>query len=161
MGIESNQSEGRTSNWTAATGTRPGERHVYPPAPPGDRSQPAARAVIVRRLRKAVAVSSWTGESSAFDALLTPVNADVVFVESTARAYSRIRSELPDVVLLCVDIDDIAAFHVLSMLKADNVTAVIPVITYITSPHPAVANGQVTERNQDTSTSTAAAPLMN
>ena len=141
--MENSHPETGVSNWTAATGTRPGAR---------------------RPLRKAVVVSRRTAASSAFDALLVPVNAvnaDVVFVESTERAYSRIRAELPYVVVLCVEIDDVAAFHLLAMLKADDITAPIPVISYIATPRPAMPHEQVTDCGQDTSTSVPAAPLMN
>src|SRR5437763_11302558 len=142
-GMENGHPETGASNWTAATGTTPGNR---------------------RPLRKAVVVSRPTAGSSAFDALLSPVDAvsaDVVFVESTAHAYSRIRAELPYVVVLCVEIDDMAAFRLLSMLKADQITAPIPVITYIAAPRPPVPNEQVTDCTQDSSTSTPAAPSMN
>jgi len=46
MTTEDNASAVRISNWTLATGTQPGARHVYPPAPTPERqqSEPASRS---------------------------------------------------------------------------------------------------------------------
>ena len=55
---------------------------------------------------------------------------DVVFVESKAHAYSQIKRVQPDLVILCVRIDDMHGFQVLSMLKLDEETRAIPVLTY-------------------------------
>ena len=57
---------------------------------------------------------------------------DVVFVESSAHAYSQIKRVQPDLVILCVRIDDLDGFQVLSMLKLDEETRDIPVLTYTT-----------------------------
>src|SRR5215470_11395158 len=57
---------------------------------------------------------------------------DVVFVESSAHAYSQIKRVQPNLVILCVQIDDADGFQVLSMLKLDADTRDIPVLTYTT-----------------------------
>jgi CheY-like chemotaxis protein len=57
---------------------------------------------------------------------------DVVFVESSAHAYSQIKRVQPHLVILCVHIDDLDGFQVLSMLKLDEATRDIPVLTYTT-----------------------------
>jgi CheY-like chemotaxis protein len=57
---------------------------------------------------------------------------DVVFVESNEHAYSQIKRVQPDLVILCVRIDDMSGFQVLSMLKLDGETRDIPVMTYTT-----------------------------
>jgi PleD family two-component response regulator len=57
---------------------------------------------------------------------------DVVFVESSAHAYSQIKRVQPNLVILCLRIDDVEGFHVLSMLKLDGETRDIPVLTYTT-----------------------------
>jgi PleD family two-component response regulator len=62
---------------------------------------------------------------SAFDA----GRYDVVFVEASGHAYSQIKRVRPDLVILCVHIDDADGFHVLSMLKLDDETRDIPVLT--------------------------------
>ena len=55
---------------------------------------------------------------------------DVVFVESSEHAYSQIKRVQPNLVILCVRIDDADGFQVLSMLKLDDDTRAIPVLTY-------------------------------
>jgi CheY-like chemotaxis protein len=55
---------------------------------------------------------------------------DVVFVESSEHAYSQIKRVQPHLVVLCVRIDDGDGFQVLSMLKLDDETRGIPVLTY-------------------------------
>ena len=57
---------------------------------------------------------------------------DVVFVESSEHAYSQIKRVQPNLVILCVHIDDANGFQVLSMLKLDEETRTIPVLTYTT-----------------------------
>ena len=54
----------------------------------------------------------------------------VVFVESSQHAYSQIKRVQPNLVILCVRIDDGDGFQVLSMLKLDDETREIPVLTY-------------------------------
>ncbi len=56
---------------------------------------------------------------------------DVIFVECLGHAYSQIKRIQPDLVALCVDLDDAhTALQVLSMLRLDDETRDIPVITY-------------------------------
>jgi PleD family two-component response regulator len=55
---------------------------------------------------------------------------DVVFVESTEHAYSQIKRVQPSLVILCTRMDDADGFQVLSMLKLDEETRAIPVLTY-------------------------------
>ena len=57
---------------------------------------------------------------------------DVVFVESSQHPYSQIKRVQPNLVILCVRIDDAEGFQVLSMLKLDAATRDIPVLTYTT-----------------------------
>ncbi len=65
-----------------------------------------------------------------FEPILQPGHYDVVVVESDDRAYSRIKIVQPDLVILCVRMEDPASLHVLSMLKLDPDTLGVPVITY-------------------------------
>jgi CheY-like chemotaxis protein len=66
--------------------------------------------------------------------LLEPVldagNYDVVFVESSQHAYSQIKRVQPDLVILCVHMDNPDSLQVLSMLKLDPETRDVPVLTY-------------------------------
>jgi len=57
---------------------------------------------------------------------------DVVFVESNEHAYSHIKRVQPNLVILCMRIEERDAFQVLSMLKLDDETRRIPVLTYTT-----------------------------
>lgn len=54
---------------------------------------------------------------------------DVVFVESSAHAYSQIKRVRPNLVILCLRLEDPDGFQVLSMLKLDDETRAIPVLT--------------------------------
>jgi CheY-like chemotaxis protein len=75
------------------------------------------------------------GNGEIFDLLETVLDAghyDVVLVESSAHAYSRIKLVRPNLVVLCMRIDDPEGFQVLSMLKLDEQTRTIPVLTYTT-----------------------------
>jgi PleD family two-component response regulator len=57
---------------------------------------------------------------------------DMVFVESSDRAYSQIKRVLPNLVILCTRIEHLEGFHLLTMLKLDTETKDIPVLTYTT-----------------------------
>ena len=70
---------------------------------------------------------------------------DVVFVESNEHAYSQIKRVHPDLVILCVRIDDLEGFQVLSMLKLDADTKSIPVLTYATEYDGQDAETEATE----------------
>jgi PleD family two-component response regulator len=75
------------------------------------------------------------GDAQILELLETVLDAghyDVVFVESSAHAYSQIKRVQPNLVILCVRIDDLDGFQVLSMLKLDAATRDIPVLTYTT-----------------------------
>jgi CheY-like chemotaxis protein len=63
------------------------------------------------------------------DAVLDAGRYDVVFVESTGHAYSQIKRLKPSLVVLCTDFERLDGFHVLSMLKLDEETRYIPVMT--------------------------------
>jgi CheY-like chemotaxis protein len=57
---------------------------------------------------------------------------DVVFVESSDHAYSQIKRVMPHLVILCVQSERLDGFEVLSMLKLDEETRAIPIMTYTT-----------------------------
>ena len=56
----------------------------------------------------------------------------LIEVESSEHAYSHIKRVQPNLVILCIRIDDRDGFQVLSMLKLDEETRGIPVLTYTT-----------------------------
>jgi CheY-like chemotaxis protein len=68
---------------------------------------------------------------------------DVVFVEGIAHAYSRIKHVMPSLVIVCLSVDDLDGFHLLSMLKLDGETARIPVVTYTAAPVDAIEDDSV------------------
>ena len=63
------------------------------------------------------------------ETVLSAGHYDVVFIESVAHAYSHIKRVQPNLVILCVRLDDMDTLQVLSMLKLDEDTRRIPVLT--------------------------------
>src|ERR1700685_2200020 len=93
---------------------------------------PAAAAnqtSIAPAAQKVVIVNGTADVLALIDTALNSGHYDVVFVESSEHAYSQIKRVQPQLVILCVRIDDRATFHVLSMLKLDADTRDIPVLT--------------------------------
>jgi CheY-like chemotaxis protein len=80
--------------------------------------------------QKVVVVNGSSGILDLLEAVLDAGHYDVVFVESNAHAYSQIRRVQPNLVILCMHIEDPEGFQVLSMLKLDDQTRTIPVLTY-------------------------------
>ncbi|MDP1568918.1 MAG: hypothetical protein Q8L86_02855 [Vicinamibacterales bacterium] len=54
------------------------------------------------------------------------------FLEGYDAPYGAIRAERPDLVVLCLRIEDHEGFQLLSMLRLDPATRQIPVLTYTT-----------------------------
>jgi DNA-binding response OmpR family regulator len=82
--------------------------------------------------QKVVIVNGTTGILELLETILDAGHYDVVFVESSEHAYSQIKRVRPNLVILCVRVDDSASLQVLSMLKLDGDTRSIPVLTYTT-----------------------------
>jgi CheY-like chemotaxis protein len=82
--------------------------------------------------QKVVIVNGSSEMLELLDTMLAAGHYDVVFVESSQHAYSQIKRVQPNLVILCVRIDDADGFQVLSMLKLDQETSGIPVLTYTT-----------------------------
>src|SRR6188474_789388 len=100
-------------------------------------------AATIERLQLADATTQKVvivnGNPEMLETLETALDAghyDVVFVESSEHAYSQIKRVQPNLVILCVRIDDANGFQVLSMLKLDDETRTIPVLTYTTEHAP-------------------------
>lgn len=83
-------------------------------------------------MQKVVVVNGTAEVLELLETALDAGHYDVVFVESSDRAYSYVKLVHPDLVILCVRIEDLEAFQVLSMLKLDDETRRIPVVTYTT-----------------------------
>lgn len=82
--------------------------------------------------QKVVIVNGSSEILAVLDNVLEAGHYDVVFVESSEHAYSQIKRVLPNLVILCVRIEDVDGFQVLSMLNLDAETRGIPVLTYTT-----------------------------
>jgi PleD family two-component response regulator len=82
--------------------------------------------------QKVVIVNGSAGILELVETVLEAGHYDIVFVESSERAYSQIKRVMPDLVILCVRIEDLDGFQVLSMLKLDEETRAIPILTYTT-----------------------------
>src|SRR5436305_1556099 len=80
-------------------------------------------------MQKVVIVNGTTDLLDMVQPVLTAGHYDVVFVESDAQAYSHIKRERPSLIILCLDMHERGGFQVLSMLKLDEDTRAIPVLT--------------------------------
>lgn len=86
--------------------------------------RPAAQTVLI--------VNGDSNALTLLEPVLDAANYHVVFVEASRHAYSQIRRTQPNLVILCLDLDDVESFQVLSMLKLDEATRDIPVVTCMT-----------------------------
>ena len=82
--------------------------------------------------QKVVIVNGSTDMLTLLETVLDAGHYDVVFVESSEHAYSHVKRVQPNLVILCMRIEDPDGFQVLSMLKLDEETRRIPVLTYTT-----------------------------
>lgn len=98
----------------------------------------------VKATQKVVVVNGSNEMLELLESVLDAGHYDVVFVAETAHAYSQIKRNRPNLVILCVGIDDPLGFQVLSMLKLDHDTAGIPVLTYTNE-----FDGEDTDREPD------------
>jgi PleD family two-component response regulator len=92
-----------------------------------DRNQIAATPV-----QKVVVVNGNTEVLGMLETVLDAGRYDMVFVESSDRAYSQIRKVVPNLVILCTRIEELEGFQLLTMLKLDEETKDIPILTYTT-----------------------------
>src|SRR5919198_1468035 len=95
-------------------------------------ADPLRRFSDARPTQKVVIVNGSAEILELLETVLDAGHYDVVFVESSAHAYSQIKRVQPNLVILCVRIHDPDGFQVLSMLKLDADTRDIPVLTYTT-----------------------------
>ena len=73
---------------------------------------------------------------------------NVVFVEAAEHAYSQIKRVRPNLVILCVQLEDMNGFQVLSMLKLDPDTRDIPVLTYTNEHEASESEEDTVETNE-------------
>ncbi len=94
--------------------------------------------------QKVVVVNGNNEMLELLESVLDAGHYDIVFVAETEHAYSQIKRNRPNLVILCVGIDDPLGFQVLSMLKLDEDTSNIPVLTYTNE-----FDGEETDREPD------------
>jgi PleD family two-component response regulator len=82
--------------------------------------------------QRVVIVNGSADTLELLESVLDAGHYDISFVQSGDHAYSQIRQMQPNLVILCIRIEDVAGFQVLSMLKLDEETQRIPVLTYTT-----------------------------
>lgn len=100
-------------------------------------STSTSRPLHASRSQKVLIVNGEGDVLEMLEPMLDAGNYDVVFVEATAHAYSQIKRVQPDLVILCVRMDDADGLAVLSMLKLDPETADVPVVTFTSAPDDA------------------------
>ena len=83
-------------------------------------------------VQKVVVVNGNAEVLTMLETVLDAGRYDMVFVESSDHAYSSIRKVRPNLVILCTRVEDLDGFQLLTMLKLDDVTRDIPVLTYTT-----------------------------
>jgi CheY-like chemotaxis protein len=103
---------------------------------PGPARSTAAKTILI--------VNGDDAAMHLLDTVLEAGRYDVVFVESTAHAYSQVKRVQPSLVILCTGLEKIDGFQVLSMLKLDEETRQIPVLTYATG-----YDGQEPDEDED------------
>jgi PleD family two-component response regulator len=116
-------------------------------------------AAAATTTQKVVIVNGTAGILDLLETVLDAGHYDVVFVESSEHAYSQIKRVQPNLVILCVRIEDAGGFQVLSMLKLDDETREIPVLTYTTEYDGAECDEDAPEPS-DTAMFTAAKPAV-
>jgi PleD family two-component response regulator len=94
--------------------------------------EPTAASGVQKGIQKVVVVNACRTILQLLEAVLDSGHYDLAFVETCEHAYSQVKRLHPDLVVLCARIDDAASFQLLSMLKLDDDTRSIPVVTYTT-----------------------------
>ena len=113
--------------------------------------RPASQQVVV--------VSKQSQLNGLLETVLDAGQYDVVFVESTEHAYSHIKRLTPHLIIVCLDIDDLDGFQVLSMLKLDDDTKFIPVVTCTMAHDDDVELGETLDPPEDVFSQPAAMQL--
>ena len=85
-----------------------------------------------RAAQKVVVVNGSHELLHRLEGLLDAGHYDLVFAANLDHAYSEIKKTRPDLVILCLALEDPVGFQVLSMLKLDADTAGIPLLTCTT-----------------------------
>jgi CheY-like chemotaxis protein len=97
--------------------------------------EPSSTPAAARRAstQKVVIINGSPEVLELLETVLDAGHYDLVFVESSAHAYSQVKRVKPDLVILCVSMKDGDGLQVLSMLKLDAETRSVPIVTYTTT----------------------------
>jgi PleD family two-component response regulator len=114
----------------------------------GTTTESLRRPIVTTATQKVVIVNGSAEILELLESVLEAGHYDVVFVESSAHAYSQIKRVQPNLVILCVRIDEPDGFQVLSMLKLDADTRAIPVLTYTTEDEAPEAQEEPAEPSE-------------
>src|SRR5262249_36913884 len=125
---ENSESAIRVSNRTSVTGVGPERRTVA-----------TACSSYTDHTTRTVVVVSKDPPEAALESIPNLEFYDIVFVEWIGHPYSQIKRVMRDLVIVCVDTEDMSGFQVLSMLNVDDITSRIPVVTYATAPRATCA----------------------
>src|SRR5262245_10572460 len=106
---------------------------------------PANPAVAAVTTQKVVIINGSPEILELLETVLDAGHYDIVFVESSAQAYSQIKRVKPDLVILCVNMSDGDGVQVLSMLKLDPDTRSVPIVTYPTERSAESTEAEVAE----------------
>jgi PleD family two-component response regulator len=98
----------------------------------GNPAQTGKIAHAASTVQKVVVVNGNTEVLGMLETVLDAGRYDMVFVEAADRAYSQIKRVLPNLVILCTKIEQLDGFQLLTMLKLDDDTRDIPILTYTT-----------------------------
>lgn len=112
-------------------------------------------------LQKVAVINGSSEVLELLEVVLDAGHYDVIFMDSNEHAYSQVRRLQPQMVVLCMQIEDVEAFHVLSMLKMDDDTKRIPVLTYTTEYEGQDVDGRLARLTEDDLLSTRHALRMN
>jgi PleD family two-component response regulator len=88
--------------------------------------------ISATQVQKVVVVNGNTEVLGMLETVLDAGRYDMVFVESSDRAYTQIKKVVPNLVILCTRIEELEGFQLLTMLKLDQETKDIPILTYTT-----------------------------
>ena len=106
-------------------------------------------ATVRSTSQQVVVVSKQSQLNGLLETVLDAGQYDVVFVESTEHAYSHIKRLAPNLIIVCLDIEDLDGFYVLSMLKLDPDTNSIPIVTCTTTQEEEVTRDDSLEPPDD------------
>ena len=115
-------------------------------------------------VQKVVVVNGNAEVLSMLETVLDAGRYDMVFVESSDHAYSSIRKVRPNLVILCTRVEDLDGFQLLTMLKLDDATRNIPVLTYTTESEECdfdAAISQMADEDEQSLLPSRPAPRMN